>query len=338
MQNDSLTNRKNCFICADCQKFSPIGQTFRADTMDYSGLYWSYQGAGFAIDIHDLFIKEDYLLKELPICQPDAALIVSFIITANAEFFDPYQELHSNSALFIDPKKTKERLLLHAHMPFRSVTISFSRELLNQQLQTYSSHTNQSFIIQTKSAIIKPLEKVAKDIYLCHYEGDSAQLFFEAKAKEALSIMIHHLNQPQATCISKNDQQAIANVARYIDHHYAYDIPQELLEQISLMSGTKLKQCFKKFYQMSITEYTQRKRIAVAEDLLLTTTLDIKDIAKSVGYQSASRFSVLYKRYKNITPLEIKTIRTITAPSICDLCRHNHHAISNQKQIKHKKS
>ena len=57
---------------------------------------------------------------------------------------------------------------------------------------------------------------------------------------------------------------------------------------------------------MTITEYTQRRRINIAENLLLTTDLEIKDIAKSVGYKSASRFSTIVKRYKGLFPKELR--------------------------------
>lgn len=107
-----------------------------------------------------------------------------------------------------------------------------------------------------------------------------------------------------------------------------------------MMSGTKLKNCFKKTHQMSITEYIQRKRMAIAENLLLTTQLDIVDVAKSVGYNSHSRFSALFKRYRGIYPKEVRHFASKKQPIICPCneeareccqllqakdCRHKNH-------------
>ncbi len=75
-----------------------------------------------------------------------------------------------------------------------------------------------------------------------------------------------------------------------------------------MMGGTKLKKLFKGKYQMSITEYTQRKRMNIAETLLKTSSLKIKDIAKSVGYNSHSKFSAYYKRYKGVHPREVAKV------------------------------
>ncbi len=65
---------------------------------------------------------------------------------------------------------------------------------------------------------------------------------------------------------------------------------------------------FKKKNNLSITEFTQRKRMNIAEQLLLNTDLEIRYIAKTVGYTSPSRFSKLYKRFKGVYPREVKSI------------------------------
>ena len=83
-----LSQDMNCFLCHDCQKFNSIGKTFRANTSQYTGIYWSYEGDGFIIDIHDLFIKKDLLIENLLDLSPDSAIIASFIMTANGEFLD----------------------------------------------------------------------------------------------------------------------------------------------------------------------------------------------------------------------------------------------------------
>ena len=86
------------------------------------------------------------------------------------------------------------------------------------------------------------------------------------------------------------------------------------------MSGTKLKNLFKEKYGQSITEYTQRKRMNVAETLLLNTELPIKEIAESVGYTSASKFTIYYKRYKGKLPSEVRNTTYNHDNLRCDHC------------------
>ncbi|MFR2832172.1 MAG: helix-turn-helix domain-containing protein, partial [Finegoldia magna] len=77
---------------------------------------------------------------------------------------------------------------------------------------------------------------------------------------------------------------------------------------------------FKEKYGQSITEYTQRKRMNVAETLLLNTELPIKEIAESVGYSSASKFSIYYKRYKGKLPSEVRNLACKHRNLKCDYC------------------
>lgn len=51
-------------------------------------------------------------------------------------------------------------------------------------------------------------------------------LFFEAKAREWLSIIIDASNNLEENVISDSDLTAIQNVANYINDHYAFDISQ----------------------------------------------------------------------------------------------------------------
>ncbi|MDU4026703.1 MAG: AraC family transcriptional regulator, partial [Anaerococcus sp.] len=77
---------------------------------------------------------------------------------------------------------------------------------------------------------------------------------------------------------------------------------------------------FKEKYGQSITEYTQRKRMNVAETLLLNTELPIKEIAESVGYSSHSKFSIYYKRYKGKLPSEVRNLSCDHHNLKCDYC------------------
>ena len=58
----------------------------------------------------------------------------------------------------------------------------------------------------------------------------------------------------------------------------------------------------KSVYNMSITEYIQRKRISVAEHMLIQTDLTIAEISRIVGYSNPSRLIEIFKRYYGFTP------------------------------------
>ena len=139
-------------------------------------------------------------------------------------------------------------------------------------------------------------------------KSPAAELFFEAKAKEWLSLTINAFFNNKDVRISKDDDKALKDVANYLDDHYALDVSQQTLEKVASMSGTKLKKLFKQKYQLSITEYSQRRRVNMAETLLLNTSLSIKEISESVGYSSHSKFSSCFKKFKGIYPRDVRKL------------------------------
>ena len=146
------------------------------------------------------------------------------------------------------------------------------------------------------------------EILNCKMDAPAADFFLKAKANEWISIVIDTYLNRKKYKIEIDDDKALEDVARFLDDHFTMNVNQETLEKISKMSGTKLKNLFKEKYGQGITEYTQRKRMNMAETLLLNTKLPIKEIAESVGYTSHSKFSIYYKRYKGKLPSEVRNL------------------------------
>ena len=158
------------------------------------------------------------------------------------------------------------------------------------------------------------------EILNCKMDAPAADFFFKAKANEWISIVIDTYLNRKKYKIESDDNKALEDVARFLDDHFAININQETLEKVSKMSGTKLKNLFKEKYGQGITEYTQRKRMNMAETLLLNTKLPIKEIAESVGYTSHSKFSIYYKRYKGKLPSEVRNLACEHLNLKCDCC------------------
>lgn len=146
------------------------------------------------------------------------------------------------------------------------------------------------------------------DILNCKMESPAADLFFCAKANEWISIIIDTFLKRENVRISSDDKTALEDVRKYLDDHFAMKVTQKTLEKISMMSGTKLKKLFKDTYHQTIKEYTCRKRMNIAEVLLINTNLPIKEIAESVGYSSHSKFSTYYKKYKGRFPSDVRKL------------------------------
>ena len=314
--------------CKNNKKYSSAGHTFcwkKEDSTYADGLYWFYEGDGFIIDVHDFYISEEVVQNNTYSMADYVSIYSSYIVSANGERFSPYQTLTANSLCTLDFDNIREDFvfLLHENCYYLAVSIGFKRELLEKHLSSININPElfYSSLIETNQIILtKSLEKVAMDILQCKMEAPAAEFFFKAKANEWISILIDTYLNRKKYKIESDDNKALEDVVRFLDDHFAMNVNQETLEKISKMSGTKLKNLFKEKYGQSITEYTQRKRMNVAETLILNTELPIKEIAESVGYTSHSKFSIYYKRYKGKLPSEVRNLACKHHNLKCDYC------------------
>ena len=293
----------------DNTKYSSAGHTFHFNTDDAEGIYWFYEGNNFTIDIHDVFIKKEIIHTSFAGLDNFYSFYSSYLVTANGESFNPYQNLSSNSLYVINTKNAENhKFILHKNSPYLGIGINFKQSMIDDYLSSYKNKVcnYEDLFFNTSTITNKPLGKIAKDILNCKMVSPAAEIFFESKAKEWLSITIDSFLNKYNNPISISDNVALKNVVDYIDDHYATSISQKTLEKISAMSGTKLKKLFKQKYQCTITEYTQRRRMNMAEILLLNSSLKIQDIAEAVGYSSHSKFSTCFKKYKGLYPKDIK--------------------------------
>lgn len=294
-------------------KYSKAGACYKIDNNNLNGYYWFYETENFIIDIHDFIFKKDTLLDIDSNFETFISLISTYNIISNGEYIDLKQEISSNTMFIMSTKNIRRiRYFMHGNYPYKAVGIKFKDKMLDEffvdKLHFDKTKIPELFV-ECKNSIVSQISKIAKEILSCNMVAPAANIFFEAKASEWISVFLNAYieNQDEKNFLAKDDDLSIELVAEYINKHYSFNIHQDILEKIAMMSGTQLKTKFKKKYKMTITEYTQRKRVDVAEHLLLSTNMDIKNIAKSVGYNSASRFSTLFKRYKGFSPKDIKS-------------------------------
>lgn len=297
--------------------YSPAGHLFSWDTEDMVGDYWFYQSDNFIIDIHNFHVKREVLQDKGHSMADYVSIYTTYLISGNGERFNPYQTLTPNSLYSIDFDHLENNccFLLHENSNYLGVAIGFKKDVLNKYLASIKISPEifySEFFLNKQSILTKVLEPIAMDILNCRMESPAAEIFFNAKANEWISVIIDTFLKRENIKISPDDKMALEDVRKYLDDHYAMNVNQKTLEKISMMSGTKLKKLFKDTYHQTIKEYTRRKRMNIAEVLLLNSNLPIKEIAESVGYSSHSKFSTYYKKYKGKFPSEVR--KTIQSP------------------------
>ncbi len=70
------------------------------------------------LSIFMTFFIRDFIMTSSPDISEYISLISTYIITANGEWVNPYQNMTSNSMFVMDTNKKDLRFLLHGNYPF----------------------------------------------------------------------------------------------------------------------------------------------------------------------------------------------------------------------------
>ncbi|MBK1812716.1 helix-turn-helix transcriptional regulator [Clostridium sp. YIM B02505] len=185
-------------------------------------------------------------------------------------------------------------------------------------LQTFITNYTYIYLPIEIVRIINQLQSLAN-------EDSLNSIYLEAKVLECIGILINEVTKSPENAftnqidygninigsdrlikLTSSDIRAIQKAHDILSEGYNNPPSIEALSKMVFLNEQKLKAGFSKQYHMSIGEYTNHLRMNTAANLLSTTDLTIKDIAKKVGYNYSANFSKMFKKTYGKTPLQFR--------------------------------
>ena len=111
------------------------------------------------------------------------------------------------------------------------------------------------------------------------------------------------------------DQVALIHeIHEYLMQHLEEKNTIDALSKRFHMNATTLKNVFKSVYGNSLASHMKEHRMERAAELLMNTGLTVAEIAKSVGYDSQSKFTTAFRTQYGVLPKEYR--KTSRDPSL----------------------
>jgi len=108
---------------------------------------------------------------------------------------------------------------------------------------------------------------------------------------------------PEATLNGRKlSETAIRTVCDFIEEHLCTQITLEDLAALVYLSPFHFARCFKASMGLAPHQYIIARRMELAKRLVLTTTLNVAEIAWSIGYENISHFRRLFTMHSGVTP------------------------------------
>lgn len=180
------------------------------------------------------------------------------------------------------------------------------------------------FMNMTNPAVSHHL-KILKDSGLIESYRDGKEVFYTVCANEKSKTLHGFIEKLMSiTCpdfdnkhekINQNSEyldnqvKKIKEVHDYMKENLSQRITIDELSKKFAMNSTTLKTVFKDVYGTSIAAHIKEHRMEKAAELLVQTDLSISEISCQVGYESQSKFSMVFKEYYKLSPAEYRKSR-----------------------------
>ncbi|BES64389.1 response regulator transcription factor [Gottschalkiaceae bacterium SANA] len=137
------------------------------------------------------------------------------------------------------------------------------------------------------------------------WEAKIGKLDQLASVKACQSICIDALEKLLKNKQSKYSERMEAAM-NYVHQNFNRDLSLVEVAEYLHITPEYFSRLFKEEVGSSFTTYLITHRLKKAEYLLRKTNLSVAEIAEQVGYEQASYFSRIYKKYRGITPLKTR--------------------------------
>lgn len=94
----------------------------------------------------------------------------------------------------------------------------------------------------------------------------------------------------------------------YISENIGQTISVKEVSDYVHLSPEYFTRLFKKETGSSIKDYIMESKLALAKDLLASSTLPVSVVALEVGYTNFSHFTAMFRKFENMTPSEYRQL------------------------------
>lgn len=160
------------------------------------------------------------------------------------------------------------------------------------------------------NTIIKYL--VDSYVDMSHVFGSGFNIYRELSTKETLDDIICWLIDVYNTVINycskleNNEKDKFKVIIEFIHKNYKNDIGIRDIADHVKISYSHIRKIFKDETGENIVDYINVMRVNEAKKLLVSTDMNIKDIALGLGYNNDQSFTRAFKKFEGITPGEYR--------------------------------
>lgn len=273
--------------------------------------YWHQSRVDFKDKKHPLFIGScgTYCLnaiEKLPTHRPRGRLDYQLIYVASGKahfYFHGKKEIVTAGNMILYRPKEEQRYYYFGEDKTEVYWVHFTGNNVKNILRKYGIADDMHVIYTSTSLEYKRLfMRMIQELQLCrtNYEELLVHYFME------LLILIKRLIEVKLRKKNPQLMQEMDDAVQYFQKNYNKPIRIEDYAASHNISISWFIQNFRKYTDITPTQYILSLRMSNAKALLETTTYHINEISEIVGYENALYFSRIFKKQCGMSPTQFR--------------------------------
>lgn len=213
-------------------------------------------------------------------------------------------------------KTSKGRICYEPKIPVKYVSIILFKDFIKERIKNNFAEEDfnfaQTFNWKSINYNTPEVTLIFLQIKQKLMSDEKSNLYYESKVGELFSIIMSNFIKEkkrleiQEKDFSFNELKRLEMVKLAIDQNLLTPPSITTLCQIATMGKTKLRESFKSAFNMTLGEYIRQARMKYSLVLLANKQLSIGNIAANLGYSSASKFSMAFRKVYSQSPTEYR--------------------------------
>lgn len=131
---------------------------------------------------------------------------------------------------------------------------------------------------------------------------------FEQLSNYMLNLICQKKEEMKKLWMESENVPLLRQLMEFIKENYQKDLSLDDLAEATGFHPNYISNFFKKTTGQSYLTYLHKERIAVAKQLLSSSSNTIDEIAHKVGYNSSTQFARIFRKYESVSPSDYRNI------------------------------
>lgn len=228
----------------------------------------------------------------------------------NLTFIDDSLQLFDRKVIITNQKQINNFF-------FEKKALIFFPLITNQQISGLFIANTSAISNNVANLYKESLESISKDILSLYYQDISILAPIEtSRLKKDVNLLHFIMSNCCGNDISYNENLTkenqkieISNInsaLSYIEKNIAKKLTLIDVSKQSYISPAYLSRLFKEYFIVNFSNYIGIRKIALAQEQLVSSTESIDNISKQIGFSRASYFNKVFKERTGLTPLQFR--------------------------------